>query len=116
MEKLEDLKSEGRINNSKAGRIERIIQSEGSGGKIVVELFDKLIPKKRVKYSCRICEVPKKGHDCPYCEVCSTSDPGKQYKKGHECLNCSECYFREKRKKKIYQKPIGKCNCKNEHT
>ena len=120
LEKVKTLKSNKRISKSRADNIEKIMKSKGSWKKIVDNLFDEFTPTPRTKckegYKCRICEVPKRGHNCPYCEVCSTSD-NKVIKKGHKCPNCHTCFDKGKAEKKPpVQLPIGKCKCKNEQT
>ena len=118
MEFVKTLKSDKRIEGEKAKNIESIIRSgdEGSLEVIVVKLLDELIPKRRPgEYMCKICEVAKKGHDCPYCKFCST--PAEKYEKnGHTCHICSICFDKAKRKKKCEQLPIGNCKCENEQT
>lgn len=123
MDAFEDLKSNSRMKEQKSKEIGQIIQSDDDPKDIIIKLLRQCIPKKRTKknsdgeaeaiegYACRICDVAAKGHVCPYCEVCSTSE--KRYEKGgnHSCSNCSNCYFKAKKAKKLKQVKRGSCNC-----
>ena len=94
---------EQRIDEKKAERLHECLQS--AWDKVVFCLLCEQIPFKcnGKRYSCRVCLVPKKGHTCPYCHICST--PKKMFKKNdeHVCLNCPMCFDDGKKKKKLVQ-------------
>ena len=96
--------SEQRIDEKKAARLHDCLQA-GNWSGVAFSLLCEHIPLKRNGngYSCRICLVPKKGHTCAYCHVCST--PKNKFKKGdeHVCINCPTCFNVGKKKKKLIQ-------------
>ena len=105
--------AEERIDSNKAGRLRECLHSDDA----ILLLLREQIPHKRKGkgfYKCRICEVPVKGHVCPYCPVCST--PQNKIEKGvdHICINCVKCYEAGKRRKKLVQLKKRECKCKNE--
>jgi hypothetical protein len=93
-----------RIDEKKAERLHECLQS-GNWPEVAFSLLCEQIPMKRKGngYSCRVCQVPKKGHTCMYCHVCST--PEKKYKKDdeHVCIYCPTCFEVGKKNKKIIQ-------------
>jgi hypothetical protein len=93
---------EQRIDEKKAERLHECLQS-GDWADVAFSLLCEQIPMKRKGngYSCRVCQVPKKGHTCMYCHVCST--PEKKFKKDdeHVCMNCPTCFEVGKKNKKI---------------
>jgi hypothetical protein len=95
---------EQRIDEKKAERLHECLQS-GDWPEVAFSLLCEQIPMKRKGngYSCRVCQVPKKGHTCMYCHVCST--PEKKLKKDdeHVCINCPTCFEVGKKNKKIIQ-------------
>ena len=114
VEIFENLRSNSRMDDAKAEDIKKILQSENSWKNVVADLLKEFIPKKRGSYQCRICLVPRKGHTCPYCEVCSTS--ADKHKKGHKCFNCSICFYEAKKKKRLVQVRVGSGDCKHDQT
>ena len=96
--------SEKRIDEKKAERLQECLRS-GNWSEIAFSLLCEQIPLKRKGkgYSCRICQVPKKGHTCMYCHICST--PEKKFKKDdeHVCINCPTCFEVGKKAKKLVQ-------------
>ncbi|KAL9190267.1 hypothetical protein ACHAXT_007478 [Thalassiosira profunda] len=103
--------SEGRIDAKKATRLRDCLKA-GDWSEVAYSLLCEQIPLKRKGkgYCCRICQVPKKGHNCPYCHVCSIPD-GEKFKKEHDCFNCSVCYLDGKRNKKLVQVRRGGPDC-----
>jgi len=111
---IENALSEKRITSHKASRLRHCLQSS-SREEIIYQLLREQIPNKRSKvsegYKCRLCNVPLKGHVCPYCPVCST-DTNKYLKDGnHTCTNCPQCFDVGRRKKKCIQIKIGENSC-----
>ena len=96
--------SEDRIDEKKAARLNECIQ-EGDWSEIAYNLLCEQIPMKRKGkgYFCRVCEVPKKGHACPYCPVCSTPESKHKKTDEHVCFNCPTCFEMGKKKKKLWQ-------------
>lgn len=96
--------SEHRIDEKKVERLHECLESD-SWSKVAYTLLCEHIPLKRngKGYSCRVCQVPKKGHTCTYCHVCST--PKKKYEKDdeHVCINCPTCFDFGKKNKKLIQ-------------
>jgi len=101
---IEAAVSEHRIDAKKAERLQECLES-GDWSEVAFSLLCEQIPMKRKGkgYSCRVCQVPKKGHTCVYCHVCST--PEKKYKKDdeHVCINCPTCFEVGKKSKKLIQ-------------
>lgn len=122
---VKDASANGCISQKKALKYDGILQPGRLWKDMIFELLRESIPNKRTKkniegeaepvegYKCKICLVALKGHICPYCEVCSTSE--RKHKKddgrGHTCINCPTCYYEQKKKKKLLQVKIGKCKC-----
>lgn len=110
---IDKAEAEERIDASKANRLRDCLHSDDA----ITLLLREQIPHKRKGkgfYKCRICEVPIKGHVCPYCPVCST--PQNKIEKGddHVCINCIKCFETGKRRKKLVQVNKRECKCKNE--
>ncbi len=104
--------AEGRIDTKKADRLRACLNSDDT----IHSLLTELIPDKRKGkgfYKCRVCEVPRKDHICPYCPVCST--PEKKFLKNdnHVCVNCVKCFDEGKKKKKLIQFLKQECPCKS---
>lgn len=101
---IDDAVREQRIDEKKAERLHECLQS-GDWSEVAFSLLCEQIPLKRKGkgYSCRVCLVPKKGHSCLYCHVCST--PEKMFKKDdeHVCFNCLVCFEDGRKKKKLIQ-------------
>lgn len=124
VEILEAARRNNRISATKADSIKQILQSGSTPSDIVSSLLQEFIPKKRTKkdvdgedkpkkgYTCKICLVPLKGHVCPYCEVCSTTED--KHLRDHECFNCQICFAKAKKVKKTLQLKKGHCKCEKE--
>ena len=101
---IDEALQDQRIDEKKAERLHKCLQS-GDWPEVAFSLLCEQIPMKRKGngYSCRVCQVPKKGHTCMYCHVCST--PEKKFKKDdeHVCINCPTCFEVGKKNKKIIQ-------------
>ncbi len=104
VQKINTALQEQRIDEKKAERLRECLQF-GDWAEVAFSLLCVQIPEKRKGegYSCRVCQVPKKGHMCTYCHICST--PEKKYKKDdeHVCINCPTCFEVGKKNKKIIQ-------------
>ena len=110
---IENALNEKRITLQKAVRLRECFEKSESPTEIIHRLLCEQIPNKRNKtgYKCRICVLPLKGHICPYCPVCSTSE-AKYIKDGdHVCFNCHQCFEAGKQSKKLVQVKIGEGNC-----
>lgn len=96
---------EQRIDKKKAERLYGCLQIGGDWSGVAFSLLCEQIPMKRKGkgYSCRVCQVPKKGHTCVYCHICSTHE--SKYKKAddHAHVNCPICYEIGKKNKKLVQ-------------
>mmetsp|Transcript_11592 Transcript_11592/g.17731 ORF Transcript_11592/g.17731 Transcript_11592/m.17731 type:complete len:213 (+) Transcript_11592:155-793(+) len=105
--------AEERIDANKASRLRDCLLSDDA----ILLLLREQIPHKRKGkgfYKCRICEVPVKGHVCPYCPICSTPQNKIEKSVDHVCINCIKCYEAGKRRKKLVQLKKRECKCKNE--
>ncbi len=105
--------AEERIDANKASRLRDCLHSDDA----ILLLLREQIPHKRKGkgfYKCRICEVPVKGHVCPYCPICSTPQNKIEKSVDHVCINCIKCYEAGKRRKKLVQLKKRECKCKNE--
>ena len=106
---------EQRIDKKKAERLYGCFQL-GDWSGVAFSLLCEQIPMKRKGkgYSCRVCQVPKKGHTCVYCHICSTH--GSKYKKAddHAHVNCPICYEIGKKNKKFVQTPLKGHTCPHE--
>jgi hypothetical protein len=104
---------EQRIDEKKAERLRELLRSDGDWIEKAYSLLCEQIPMKRKGngYSCRVCQVPKKGHTCMYCHVCTT--PEKKLKKDdeHVCTNCPMCFEEGKKNKKLVQVVCGGRGC-----
>jgi hypothetical protein len=111
---IADALAEKRLTPPKALRLRQCLDSSDVM-QIVLNLLHEHIPKKRSTscggYKCKLCDMPLKGHVCPYCPVCST--PNDRYEKdgGHACFNCPQCFDAGRRKKKLVQIRIGEGSC-----
>ena len=126
MEEFEALKANSNIKTHKLNEIGLIIKSCDDPKEMIIKLLRQFITQKRTKknhdgkdevikgYTCRICNVAAKGHVCPYCEVCSTSDDKHEKGGNHICFNCTNCYYKAKKVKKFKQVKIGSCKCATE--
>eukprot|EP00984_Skeletonema_dohrnii_P002060 scaffold688_cov138-Skeletonema_dohrnii-CCMP3373.AAC.5 len=109
-ELIDKAEAEERIDTKKAGRLRACLHSED----IIRSLLTEQIPDKRKGrgfYSCRICQVPTKGHLCPYCPVCSTPTTKFSKNDSHVCINCVKCFDEGKKRKKLVQCLKQKCPC-----
>jgi hypothetical protein len=108
-EMIDTATAEGRIDSKKAERLRKCLNSDD----IISSLLSEQIPKLRrgKGYKCRVCQVPVKGHLCPYCPVCST--PVNKVKKNdeHMHVNCIKCFEEGKKRKKLVQILRGECDC-----
>ena len=95
---------ENRIDQAKADRLNECLQA-GDWSEIALSLLTEQIPRKRRcgGYTCRVCQVPKKGHTCQYCEICSTPQNRIKKDNDHVCFNCPTCYKIGKKNKKLVQ-------------
>ena len=111
---IDEALQEQRIDEKKAERLHECLQS-GDWTYVAFSLLREQIPMKRKGngYSCRVCQVPKKGHTCMYCHVCST--PEKKFKKDdeHVCMKCPMCFEEGKKKKKLVQVVCGGRECRH---
>ena len=109
---IDEALQDQRIDEKKAERLHKCLQS-GDWPEVAFSLLCEQIPMKRKGngYSCRVCQVPKKGHTCTYCHVCST--PEEKFKKDdeHVCMKCPMCYEVGKKNKKIIQVVCGGSEC-----
>ena len=109
---IDEALQDQRIDEKKAERLHKCLQS-GDWPEVAFSLLCEQIPMKRKGngYSCRVCQVPKKGHTCMYCHVCST--PEEKFKKDdeHVCMKCPMCYEVGKKNKKIIQVVCGGSEC-----
>eukprot|EP00571_Detonula_confervacea_P002858 CAMPEP_0172329804 /NCGR_PEP_ID=MMETSP1058-20130122/61074_1 /TAXON_ID=83371 /ORGANISM="Detonula confervacea, Strain CCMP 353" /LENGTH=250 /DNA_ID=CAMNT_0013046995 /DNA_START=1608 /DNA_END=2360 /DNA_ORIENTATION=- len=101
---IEDAFRDGSIDENKYARLHECIQA-GDWSEVAFSLLCENIPLKRrgKGYSCRVCQVPKKGHTCPYCPICSTPENKIKKNDEHVCINCPMCYEIGKKKKKMIQ-------------
>ena len=95
---------EGSIDEKKATRLYECLDA-GSWSEVAYTLLCEQIPLKRKGngYTCRVCQVPKKGHNCIYCEICSTPDDQHEKTVDHVCINCPKCFKVGKANKKLVQ-------------
>ena len=104
MQEINTALQEQRIDEKKAERLRECVHC-GDWADVAFNLLCVQIPEKRKGegYSCRVCQVPKKGHTCTYCLVCSI--PEKKYKKDdeHVCMYCPMCFEVGKKNKKLVQ-------------
>ena len=102
---IDDALEDDRIDCKKAVRLRGYIQAGDQWSHVAYNFMCENIPSKRngKGYSCRVCEVPKKGHRCLYCHVCSI--PAKKYRADdkHNCINCTICFNVGKKNKKLVQ-------------
>ena len=98
------------IDSKKANRLRECLNSND----VVLSLLKVNIPDKRPGkgYKCRVCQVPVKGHLCPYCPVCSTHQMKFNKNKNHNCRNCVKCYDEGKMRKKLVQLAKQDCKCR----
>lgn len=92
---------EERIDSNKANRLRDCLNSDD----VIMLLLREQIPTKRPGkgYKCRVCQVPVKGHVCPYCPVCSTPQNKFEKDDDHICTHCIKCYDEGKKRKKLVQ-------------
>lgn len=102
--------TQGRIDEKKASRLRNCLNSEDVVGLLLCEQIPAKRPGKG--YHCRVCQVPLKGHVCPYCPVCSTSNTRFEKNDSHVCKNCIKCYDLGKKRKKLVQFSKQTCPCK----
>ena len=109
---IDKAEAEARIDSKKAGRLRDCLHSDDA---ITLLLCEQIPRKRRGKgfYKCRICEVPLKGHVCPYCPVCSTPQSKIEKDDDHVCINCIKCYEAGKKKKQLVQLRKTECKCRN---
>ncbi|KAL3826996.1 hypothetical protein ACHAXA_000060 [Cyclostephanos tholiformis] len=105
VQKINTALQEQRIDEKKAERLRECLQC-GDWVDVAYSLLCVQIPEKRKGegyYSCRVCQVPKKGHTCKYCHVCSS--PEEKFKKDdeHVCMYCPMCFEVGKKNKKLVQ-------------
>lgn len=98
---IDKAQSEERIDAKKANRLRHCLNSKDA----VMMLLCEQIPTKRPGrgYKCRICQVAVKGHICPYCPICSTTQNKVEKHDDHICINCTKCFEEGKKKKKLIQ-------------
>lgn len=94
----------GRIDEKKASRLDLCLAA-GDWSEVAYFLLCEQIPLKRKGkgYFCRICQEPKKGHSCPFCPICSTSEDRIRNDDDHVCFNCPVCFEAGKKEKKLVQ-------------
>lgn len=98
---IDKAQNEERIDAKKANRLRHCLNSKDA----VMMLLCEQIPTKRPGrgYECRVCQVPVKGHICPYCPICSTTQNKVEKHDDHICINCIKCFEEGKKKKKLIQ-------------
>jgi len=106
-ELIDKAEAEKRIDTKKAGRLRACLNSDD----IIRSLLTEQIPKGRGFYKCRVCQVPTKGHVCPYCPVCSTPTTKFRKNDSHVCINCVKCFDEGKKRKKLVQCLKQECPC-----
>mmetsp|Transcript_15810 Transcript_15810/g.23457 ORF Transcript_15810/g.23457 Transcript_15810/m.23457 type:complete len:212 (+) Transcript_15810:117-752(+) len=109
---IDKAEAEERIDAKKASRLRDCLHSDDA---ITLLLCEQIPHKRRGKgfYKCRVCEVPIKGHVCPYCPVCSTPQQKIEKNDDHVCINCIKCYETGKKRKKLVQVNKRECECRN---
>jgi hypothetical protein len=107
---IDKAETEERIDANKANRLRDCLNSDDA---IMLLLCEQIPHKRKGKgfYKCRVCEVPVKGHVCPYCPVCSTPQNKIEKDDDHVCFNCIKCYDEGKKRKKLVQVNKRECKC-----
>jgi hypothetical protein len=107
---IDKAETEERIDANKANRLRDCLNSDDA---IMLLLCEQIPHKRKGKgfYKCRVCEVPVKGHVCPYCPVCSTPQNKIEKDDDHVCANCIKCFDEGKKRKKLVQVNKRECTC-----
>lgn len=102
---IDNAETDGRINAGKAARLRGYCDPIRPYLETIFCLVCESIPTKRngSVYQCKVCEVPKIGHVCKYCPVCSTSKI-RNKKEDHSCKFCIKCFEAGKKNKKVVKK------------